>query len=141
MFLGFFILVYVFLLLKSFNTTSGHYALVMKVLVPQPPNPSPEAAEGEEDGGGGRVATWKVAVGSSIGGVLGIVLLGLLMVAMFGKVKKKAKMVELERKAYEEEALHMFMVGHVRAPLTSSTHYRRRMQRRKEEKGIDLGFP
>ncbi|CAN1243641.1 hypothetical protein LINPERPRIM_LOCUS5751 [Linum perenne] len=88
------------------SSTTGHYALVVK---------------GEEDGGGGRAAAWKVAVGSSIGGVMAIVLLGLLMVAMFGKAKKKAKMVELERKAYEEEALQVSMVGHVRAPLASST--------------------
>ncbi|CAN1243638.1 hypothetical protein LINPERPRIM_LOCUS5751 [Linum perenne] len=103
------------------SSTTGHYALVVKVLLPQPPNPPPEAAAGEEDGGGGRAAAWKVAVGSSIGGVMAIVLLGLLMVAMFGKAKKKAKMVELERKAYEEEALQVSMVGHVRAPLASST--------------------
>ncbi|CAN1186330.1 hypothetical protein LINPERHAP2_LOCUS38077 [Linum perenne] len=95
------------------STSNGHYALVVKI----PPPPPATAA----DRGGGRAAEWKVAVGSSVGGVLGIVLLGLLVVAMLVKVKKKAKMVEMERRAYEEEALQVSMVGHVRAPVASGT--------------------
>ncbi|XP_047341863.1 uncharacterized protein LOC124945462 [Impatiens glandulifera] len=64
---------------------------------------------------------WKVAVGSSIGAALGAFLLGLLLVALFVKEKKKkARMDEMERRAYEEEALQVTMVGHVRAPTASS---------------------
>ncbi|KAK2989122.1 hypothetical protein RJ640_027196 [Escallonia rubra] len=62
-----------------------------------------------------RVSRWKLVVGSSIGAALGVFLLGLLLVAIFVKVKKKARLEELERRAYEEEALQVSMVGHVRA--------------------------
>nr|XP_009776124.1 PREDICTED: uncharacterized protein LOC104225947 [Nicotiana sylvestris]XP_016456235.1 PREDICTED: uncharacterized protein LOC107780211 [Nicotiana tabacum] len=36
-------------------------------------------------------------------------------------VKKKARMEELVRRAYEEEALQVSMVGHVRAPTAAGT--------------------
>ncbi|OMO89678.1 hypothetical protein CCACVL1_07708 [Corchorus capsularis] len=68
-----------------------------------------------------KISRWKVAVGSSIGAALGAFLLGLLLVAMLVKVKKKARMEELERRAYEEEALQVSMVGHIRAPTASVT--------------------
>ncbi|XVF52782.1 hypothetical protein PTKIN_Ptkin05aG0046500 [Pterospermum kingtungense] len=68
-----------------------------------------------------KISRWKVAVGSSIGAALGAFLLGLLLVAMLVKVKKKARMEELERRAYEEEALQVSMVGHIRAPTASGT--------------------
>ncbi|KAG4171657.1 hypothetical protein ERO13_A12G223700v2 [Gossypium hirsutum] len=68
-----------------------------------------------------RISTWKLAVGSSIGAALGAFLLGLLLVSMLVKVKKKARMEELERRAYEEEALQVSMVGHFRAPTASVT--------------------
>ncbi|XP_017639212.1 uncharacterized protein LOC108480658 isoform X2 [Gossypium arboreum] len=68
-----------------------------------------------------RIRTWKLAVGSSIGAALGAFLLGLLLVSMLVKVKKKARMEELERRAYEEEALQVSMVGHFRAPTASVT--------------------
>ncbi|KAL3818137.1 hypothetical protein ACJIZ3_004042 [Penstemon smallii] len=68
-----------------------------------------------------KMSKWKIAIGSAIGGVLGIVLLSLLAIAMFVKAKKKAKMDELERRAYEEEALQVSMVGHVRAFSASGT--------------------
>ncbi|CAL1375499.1 unnamed protein product [Linum trigynum] len=98
------------------STSNGHFGLVVEL--PQaPPAPPPYGAEE----GGGRVAMWKVAVGSSVGSALAIVLLGLLLVAMFAKVKKKARMVEMERRAYEEEALQVSMVGHVRAPVAVGT--------------------
>ncbi|KAE8658298.1 hypothetical protein F3Y22_tig00116971pilonHSYRG00099 [Hibiscus syriacus] len=50
---------------------------------------------------------WKLVVGCScsVGAALGAFLLGLLLVAMFVKVKKKARMEELARRAYKEEAL------------------------------------
>ncbi|KAF9689411.1 hypothetical protein SADUNF_Sadunf01G0089500 [Salix dunnii] len=43
-----------------------------------------------------------------------------------GKVKKKARMEEMERRAYEEEALQVSMVGHVRAPTATVTRTSRR---------------
>ncbi|XP_015963939.1 uncharacterized protein LOC107487758 [Arachis duranensis] len=67
------------------------------------------------------IAQWKVAVGSTIGAALGAFLLGLLLVAMLVRVKKRSRMVEMERRAYEEEALQVSMVGHVRAPTASGT--------------------
>lgn len=68
-----------------------------------------------------RISQWKVAVGSTIGAALGAFLLGLLMVAMLVRVKKRSRMEELERRAYEEEALQVSMVGHVRAPTAVGT--------------------
>ncbi|KAI3804534.1 hypothetical protein L1987_26147 [Smallanthus sonchifolius] len=60
-----------------------------------------------------RIKRWKVVFGSSFGAAIGAFLLGLLLVAMFVKVKKKARLEELERRAYEEEALQVSMAGHV----------------------------
>ncbi|KAG5593080.1 hypothetical protein H5410_043594 [Solanum commersonii] len=68
-----------------------------------------------------RESKWKLAIGSSIGAALGAFLLGLLLIAIFAKVKKKARMEELVRRAYEEEALQVSMVGHVRAPIAAGT--------------------
>ncbi|KAK7334542.1 hypothetical protein VNO80_26301 [Phaseolus coccineus] len=67
------------------------------------------------------ISRWKVAVGSTIGAALGAFLLGLLLVAMLVRVKKRSRMVEMERRAYEEEALQVSMVGHVRAPTAHGT--------------------
>ncbi|GAB2228454.1 hypothetical protein Droror1_Dr00010293 [Drosera rotundifolia] len=82
----------------------GHYGLVVEVEV------SAVQVEMKREKG------WKVAVGSVIGAVLGAGLLGLLVVAMVARVKKREKMEDMLRKAYEEEALQVSMVGHVRAP-------------------------
>ncbi|XP_076920661.1 uncharacterized protein LOC143581862 [Bidens hawaiensis] len=60
-----------------------------------------------------KIKWWKVVFGSSFGAAIGAFLLGLLLVAMFVKVKKKARLEELERRAYEEEALQVSMAGHV----------------------------
>ncbi|GAU16398.1 hypothetical protein TSUD_117470 [Trifolium subterraneum] len=68
-----------------------------------------------------RLSQWKVAVGSTIGAALGAFLLGLLLIAMLVRVKKRTRMVEMERRAYEEEALQVSMVGHVRAPTAPGT--------------------
>ncbi|CAL5201214.1 unnamed protein product [Lathyrus oleraceus] len=68
-----------------------------------------------------RLSRWKVAVGSTIGAALGAFLLGLLLVAMLVRVKKRSRMVQMERRAYEEEALQVSMVGHVRAPMAPGT--------------------
>ncbi|CAL9029922.1 unnamed protein product [Prunus brigantina] len=87
----------------------GHFGLVIE-------KPSPVELNKSK-----RVSPWKVAVGSSVGSALGVFLLGLLLVAMFVRVKKRSRMEEMERRAYEEEALQVSMVGHVRAPTASGT--------------------
>lgn len=69
----------------------------------------------------GKVGKMKIVVVSSIGAALGAFLLSLLLVAMFVNAKKKARIDELERRAYEEEALQVSMVGHVRAVTASGT--------------------
>ncbi|KAI3692062.1 hypothetical protein L6452_31871 [Arctium lappa] len=60
-----------------------------------------------------KIKRWKVVFGSSFGAAIGAFLLGLLLIAMFVKEKKKARLEELERRAYEEEALQVSMAGHV----------------------------
>lgn len=69
----------------------------------------------------GKVSGWKLVVGTSVGAALGAFLLCLLLIALFVKVKKKARIDEMERRAYEEEALQVTMVGHVRAHTASGT--------------------
>ncbi|OAY59908.1 uncharacterized protein LOC110631412 [Manihot esculenta] len=96
-------------------TRHGHYGLVIE----SPPTGPPAA--GATGQGRKTISLWKVVVGSTVGSALGIFLLGLLLVAMFVKVKKKARMEEMERRAYEEEALQVSMVGHVRAPTATVT--------------------
>ncbi|KAG8484293.1 hypothetical protein CXB51_023835 [Gossypium anomalum] len=90
-----------------FATRDGHFGLVVE---------SPPLMPVRK-----KISRWKLVVGSSIGAALGAILLGLLLVAMFIKVKKKARMEEMERRAYEEEALQVSMVGHFRAPTASVT--------------------
>ncbi|KAL7595292.1 hypothetical protein Lser_V15G30102 [Lactuca serriola] len=79
--------------------SQGHFGLVV-----QSPILLPERK---------KIKRWKVVFGSSFGAGIGAFLLGLLLVAMFVKVKKKARLEELERRAYEEEALQVSMAGHV----------------------------
>jgi len=100
------------------GTRQGHYALVIRAhdsggggSTVVTPSSSPALT----DGGGGKLSRWKVAVGSVIGSIIGAFLLGLLVVAMVVKGKKKAMREEMERRSYEEEALQVSMVGHVRA--------------------------
>ncbi|KAM6556910.1 hypothetical protein CsatB_003929 [Cannabis sativa] len=93
---------------------NGHFGLVTE-------KPSPAMLDGNSSNGGKKESKWKVAVGSSIGAALGAFLLGLLLVAMFVRGKKRTRMEELERRAYEEEALQVSMVGHIRAPTASVT--------------------
>ncbi|KAJ8449328.1 hypothetical protein Cgig2_002460 [Carnegiea gigantea] len=72
-----------------------------------------------------KMSRWKVALVSSIGAALGAFLLGLLLIAMFVKAKKRSKLEEMVRRAYEEEALQVSMVGHtqktIKRPLVD--HY------------------
>ncbi|KAE9593928.1 hypothetical protein Lal_00016883 [Lupinus albus] len=87
----------------------GHFGLVIESLTTS------------EDDFRKPLSKWKVAVWSTIGAAIGASLIGLLLVAMVVRVKKRSRMVELERRAYEEEALQVSMVGHVRAPTASAT--------------------
>ncbi|KAK7259690.1 hypothetical protein RIF29_25303 [Crotalaria pallida] len=88
----------------------GHFGLVIESQTPSSPDEFRKP-----------ISQWKVAVGSTIGAAIGASLIGLLLVAMLVRVKKRSRMVELERRAYEEEALQVSMVGHVRAPTASGT--------------------
>ncbi|CAE6134081.1 unnamed protein product [Arabidopsis arenosa] len=100
------------------GTRQGHYALVIRAhdsSVGGSTVVTPPSSPAVNDGGGGKLSRWKVAVGSVIGSMIGAFLLGLLVVAMVVKGKKKAMREEMERRAYEEEALQVSMVGHVRA--------------------------
>ncbi|XP_050228963.1 uncharacterized protein LOC126678122 [Mercurialis annua] len=92
-------------------TRHGHYGLVIK----SPPLFPPPGEVNK------KISRWKVIVGGTIGSALAVMLLGFLLVAMFVKVKKKARIEEMERRAYEEEALQVSMVGHVRAPTATVT--------------------
>ncbi|KAL2902284.1 Interleukin-1 receptor-like 2 [Bienertia sinuspersici] len=88
----------------------GHIGLVIAVTSPSSTAQYPN-----------RISKWKIILGSSVGAVLGAFLLGLLLIAMFAKAKKKSKLEEMVRRAYEEEALQVSMVGHVRAPTAPAT--------------------
>ncbi|XP_071705397.1 uncharacterized protein [Rutidosis leptorrhynchoides] len=67
-----------------------------------------------------KIRRWTLAFGCSVGAGIAVFLVGLLLIAMFVKVKKKARLEELERRAYEEEALQVSMVGHVTRVHTAS---------------------
>ncbi|CAL5025829.1 unnamed protein product [Urochloa decumbens] len=91
----------------------GHFALVVG------------GAGGDESGGAGagggegdigEVSKWKLALFGAALGAGGTVLLGMVAVAVVSIQRRKSEMAEMERRAYEEEALRVSMVGHVRAP-------------------------
>lgn len=87
----------------------GHFALVVG-----------GAGDGGGGGGGeadiGEVSKWKLALFGAALGAGGTVLLGMVAVAVVSIQRRKSEMAEMERRAYEEEALRVSMVGHVRAP-------------------------
>ncbi|KMT12196.1 hypothetical protein BVRB_5g101440 [Beta vulgaris subsp. vulgaris] len=92
----------------------GHIGLVIKTIGSSSrSSPPAEYTKG--------ISRWKIAVGSSVGAALGVFLLGLLLVAMFAKAKKRSKLEDMVRRAYEEEALQVTMVGHVKAPTATAT--------------------
>ncbi|XP_062227448.1 uncharacterized protein LOC133925590 [Phragmites australis] len=86
-------------------SNQGHFALVVG---------------GAGDAGGeadiGEVNKWKLALFRAALGAGGTVLLGMVAVAVVSIQRRKSEMVEMERRAYEDEALRVSMVGHVRAP-------------------------
>ncbi|KAF8651687.1 hypothetical protein HU200_063200 [Digitaria exilis] len=85
----------------------GHFALVV-------------GGAGDHGGGAeaeiGEVSKWKLALFGAALGAGGTVLLGMVAVAVLSIRRRKSEMEEMERRAYEEEALRVSMVGHVRAP-------------------------
>lgn len=68
-----------------------------------------------EGGMGKGVRRWKLVVASAVAGVAGIVMIGLVAVAMVKKKRKECWMVEMERRGYEDEALRVSIVGNLRA--------------------------
>ncbi|XP_078162409.1 uncharacterized protein LOC144557720 [Carex rostrata] len=83
----------------------GHFALMME-----------EINGGDNQNNTKGVSTWKLVAMGVLVGTTGAVLIGLLVVALVSVRRKKVLLAEMERRAYEEEALHVSMVGHVRAP-------------------------
>nr|CAD1844617.1 unnamed protein product [Ananas comosus var. bracteatus] len=63
-----------------------------------------------------KAGGWKVVVMAAVAGAGGAGLIGLLVVALASVRRKRNRMAEMERRAYEDEALRISMVGHVRAP-------------------------
>lgn len=120
----------------------GHFSLVIQSLAPAPapvstpspsphllgppppvvaapspstlpsPNPSPPAKKNSK--------TWKIAVGSSIGGVVGLAFLGFLC-AGFLKYRERSIIEHMEQQADQEEALQTAMVGGRRTPTAGGT--------------------
>ncbi|ESQ29085.1 hypothetical protein EUTSA_v10023570mg [Eutrema salsugineum] len=102
--------------------TNGHFGLVVK----------DDHASTNSNGGGEKdmkkekIGRWRSVVGGLVGSVtVGVVLLGLVVAAAVVAAKKKrrrAKMEEMERIAYEEEALRVVsMVGHSRVFIASAS--------------------
>lgn len=89
---------------KCASRRQGHFALVI------------ESAKGDGSEAKEKVSEWKVVVVSVVAGAFGAVLLGLIVVAVASARRKRYHREEMERRAYEEEALQISMVGHVRAP-------------------------
>ncbi|CAE5962355.1 unnamed protein product [Arabidopsis arenosa] len=99
--------------------TNGHFGLVV--------------TDDPKSNGGGekkmkkeKIGRWRSVVGGLVGSVtVGVVLLGLVVAAAVVAAKKRRrreKREEIERKAYEEEALRVVsMVGHSRAFVASAT--------------------
>ncbi|XP_072986076.1 uncharacterized protein [Typha latifolia] len=67
-----------------------------------------------------KISRWKIVLVEVVGGAFGAVLLGLMLVAMVGVKRRRTRMAAMERKAYEEEALQVSMVGHLRAPVAAA---------------------
>lgn len=99
--------------------TNGHFGLVVT------DDPRPEGG-GETEMKKEKIGRWRSVVGGLVGSVtVGVVLLALVVAAAIVTAKKRrrrAKREEMERKAYEEEALRVVtMVGHSRAYVASAT--------------------
>eukprot|EP01018_Ginkgo_biloba_P019883 Gb_05420 [translate_table: standard] len=78
------------------------------------PGPVSEAPTGKTSN------TWKIAVGSSIGGVIALVLLGFFCIGLF-KYREKANITQMEHQADQAEALQTSMIAGSRAPTAAGT--------------------
>ncbi|KAH9307520.1 hypothetical protein KI387_035431 [Taxus chinensis] len=120
----------------------GHFSLVIKSLAPAPapvpissplspppfgvvppttsvPTPSTPRS-GLTPPPGKTSKTWKVAVGSSVGGVVAVILAGIICVGFF-KYKEQSQIEHMEFQAEQAEALQTSMVGGSRAPIAGGT--------------------
>ncbi|KAK8619327.1 hypothetical protein V6N13_133289 [Hibiscus sabdariffa] len=91
----------------------GHFSIVIESI--PPPSPPPE----REGKGSNNRRTW-IIVGSVVGGVVLLALLGFL-VLWARKCKQRKKMQEMEKAADVGEALHMTAVGDTKAPSATVT--------------------
>ncbi|KAL3536623.1 hypothetical protein ACH5RR_005084 [Cinchona calisaya] len=107
----------------------GHFSIVVESTAPSPaPVPSmavlpPPAAGGGKGSQGGKKDNSKqiwIIVGSLLGGLALLVLLGLLVIWML-KFKTRKKMQQMEKAAEVGEALHMTRVGSTKAPAATVT--------------------
>lgn len=102
----------------------GHFSIVVESIGPSPAAAPPLAAAPGGKGGGGKKnhpkkKVW-IIVGSVLGGLALLVLLGLLVVSML-KFKTRKKMQQMEKAADVGEALHMTRVGSTKAPAATVT--------------------
>lgn len=116
--------------------SQGHFSLVIKSLapapspisVPTPPSPSgsvPPTMPTTPSTGlvplpGKTSQTWKVAVGSSIGGVAAVVLVGILCFGLL-KYREKSQIEHMELQAEQAEALQTSVVGGNRTLIAGGT--------------------
>ncbi|KAL3839920.1 hypothetical protein ACJIZ3_024511 [Penstemon smallii] len=105
----------------------GHFAIVVESIAPVPspvgpPRPGGAPSEGPVPSGArhnNRSRVW-IIVGSVLGGLALLVLLGLL-VLWVRKYRHRKKMEKMERAAEFGEALHMTSVGNTKAPAAMGT--------------------
>lgn len=103
----------------------GHFSIVIESIAPAPAPPSvvsPAPAPAHVKGQGGKKNTSRIwiIVGSVLGGLALLVLLGLLVIWML-KFKTRKKMQQMEKAAEVGEALHMTRVGSTKAPAATVT--------------------
>ncbi|KAK8951310.1 hypothetical protein KSP39_PZI004829 [Platanthera zijinensis] len=79
-----------------FAKEQGHFGLVVK------------------GGGDGGMRRWKVVAATAALGAVGVALLGVLVMAVVRGKRKERRMSEMERRANEDEALRVSMVGNMR---------------------------
>ncbi|KAL0907591.1 hypothetical protein M5K25_022009 [Dendrobium thyrsiflorum] len=78
------------------------------------------------------VRRWKLVVAAATAGAMGAVLIGLVVVAVVKGKKKERRMAEMERRAYENEALRVSMVGHLRAYTAAAVRTAPAMEREED---------
>ncbi|GFY82517.1 transmembrane protein, putative [Actinidia rufa] len=96
----------------------GHFSIVVESTAPSPAPPG----EVPNVGGGGKkknTTVW-IVVGSVVGGLVMLILLGVLAVWVQG-YKHRKKMQQMEKAAEVGEALHMTSVGNTKAPAATVT--------------------